>query len=372
MRILQIGGMAGPGPIAGGVWRVAEMQALALADAGHDVTLVGEWLDATPPSSPNKRLLSVKPLFPGAGYRALYAKDLHATLKEFSDVDVAHIHLARDYTATRSLAFMRKHGVPTVVQAHGMISTPNKAATKAYDSIFKRLYLAGPSKWLALTDAERAALMKYGVDERQMADVSNAVALPSRHWNPGHSRLFSFVSRLHPRKQADVFVRAGLQVLSEGAPAQFAIAGPDQGHGELVRRLIDSSSSRERFSLMGPMDHDSVQQLLAETFALVLPSRDEIAPMIVLEACAMGVPVILTSDCGLAAIVSDYGAALVVEPDDHSVAQAMATLLNSPDLAQQLSRNARRLFQERWSTPALVGQLEGIYAEVSKASGVLS
>lgn len=369
MRILQIGGMAGPGPIAGGVWRVAEMQALALADAGHDVTLVGEWLDETPPTSSSRRLLRVKPLFPGAGYRALYAKDLHATLKEFSDVDVAHIHLARDYTATRSLAFMRKHGVPTVVQAHGMISAPKKAATRAYDAVFKRLYLAAPSKWLALTLAEHAALVEYGVDKSRVSDVSNAVAPPSREWNPGGARLFSFVSRLHPRKQADVFVRAGLKVLSEGAEAQFAIAGPDQGHGELVCRLIDSSSAPERFSLMGPMNHDSVQQLLAESYALVLPSRDEIAPMIVLEACAMGVPVILTSDCGLAEIAADYGAALVVEPDDHSVAQAMSALLTSPELAQQLSRNARRLFQERWSTPALVGHLEGIYAEVSNISG---
>ncbi|MET3932805.1 glycosyltransferase [Arthrobacter sp. OAP107] len=369
MRILQIGGMAGPGPIAGGVWRVAEMQALALADAGHDVTLVGEWLDNQPPSSANRRLLSVRPLFPGAGYRALFAKDLHATLKEFSDVDVAHIHLARDYTSTRSLAFMRKQGVPTVVQTHGMISTPSKAATKAFDSVFKRLYLTAPSKWLALTLAERVALVDYGVDECNVTDVSNAVSRPSRQWTLGPSRLFSFVSRLHPRKQADVFVRAGLEVLSEGGQAEFTVAGPDQGHGGVVRQLIESSSAREKFSLVGPIDHDSVQQLLAETYALVLPSRDEIAPMIVLEACAMGVPVVLTSDCGLAKIVSDYGAGLVVEPDDHSVAKAMKALLKSPDLAQQLSGNARRLFEERWSTPALVGQLECIYAEVSEPSG---
>ena len=42
--MLQIGGLAGPGAVAGGVWAVARMQSAALVRRGAAVELVGGWL----------------------------------------------------------------------------------------------------------------------------------------------------------------------------------------------------------------------------------------------------------------------------------------------------------------------------------------
>ena len=140
-----------------------------------------------------------------------------------------------------------------------------------------------------------------------MRRVVNATADPGTAWEDPQTPTFLFVSRLAPRKQPTVFVEAAIALLREGSEARFVVAGPDQGELESRAPLIDASGFQDRFDLPGELTEPQVLEALAHATAVVLPARHEPYPMVIIEAAAVGTPIILTSECGLAAALAEGG-----------------------------------------------------------------
>jgi glycosyltransferase involved in cell wall biosynthesis len=363
MKVVQIGGLAGPGGIAGGVWAVAETQAQLLESLGHEVRLLGGWLGKPEADTPVVRLLRLRRPFPGAKLRGLWSPYLARFLKEtVLDADIVHVHLSRDFLTTFSLLWLRRRGIPVVVQTHGMVAPGGGLAVRLFDIVFKRLFLTSPVKWLALTRSEHENLKRFGVDESRISSIPNTVRPLVHHWQAPAKPLFVFVSRLHARKQPDVFVMAAIKYLKTGRSGAFKIAGPDQGQLAPLESMISASGYDGEIQVQGALSPDASFALMAGATALVLPSRGEIAPMVVLEAASMGTPIILTADSGLSADFRANDAALVVEPDIDSVAEAMCRLADDATLGASLSVRALALFKARWSQSAMTDVLEHQYA----------
>ena len=110
LAVLQVGGLAGPGAAAGGVWVVARTQSDALAGLGAEVELLGGWLGVLPdsqsaPATARKgrltvpvRLFRMRRPVPRAGLRAPISLALPRHVRRATAVaDVAHVHLCRDF-----------------------------------------------------------------------------------------------------------------------------------------------------------------------------------------------------------------------------------------------------------------------------------
>jgi glycosyltransferase involved in cell wall biosynthesis len=246
-----------------------------------------------------------------------------------------------------------------------MLSKSSKFTTRAFDLFARRAYLDAPRRWLVLTDPEEAALLEYGVDRTLMRRVNNGAPDPHVRHARGDQLRFSFVSRLHPRKQPEVFVLAAGMLLDVGLDATFVVAGPDQGAEQVARNAANSTGRPTSFEFPGPFTTDQTYSELATTTALVLPSVGEIAPMIAIESASVGTPLILTSDCGLAAEFEESNAALVVAPTPNAIAEAMMRIAQDAALAAAIGRNARALYERKWSMAALGTSLRTIYAEVT-------
>jgi glycosyltransferase involved in cell wall biosynthesis len=338
------------------------------------VELIGGWFDEPPPSA---EFLRLRELFPGAGLRGLYASGLRVFLENYArGADLIHIHLSRDHFTNTALDVLSD--LPIVVQPHGMISSAQSVTTRAFDLLFKRRYLRTPLRWFAITDDESRDLIGYGVPPSDLVRVENAVEEPIGvqvdlpHVNSEPT--FSFISRLHPRKQPDVFVKAATRSLSK-ASARFRVVGPDQGSLAAVSELIRASEEPSRFELVGAVDRLGAAAEVARADVIVLPSRGEIAPMIAIEAAAAGKAIILTRDCGIADAFAAADAALIVEPEVGAVAEAMTQLATSGSLRTLLGLQARGLFEDRWSLPALGETLEREYANtlaVARRDGVVA
>src|SRR3954463_9897948 len=99
VNVLQVGGVAGPGALAGGVWAVARMQSAALARRGATVELIGGWLGALPAAGADshERIFPVRRPFRGAHLRGLIGVGLvrHVWHRSRS-ADVVQLHLCRD------------------------------------------------------------------------------------------------------------------------------------------------------------------------------------------------------------------------------------------------------------------------------------
>lgn len=375
--VLQVGGLAGPGAAAGGVWVVAQMQSDALAAAGAEVELVGGWLGSLPrkdsePARPLRgteatqavaaRLFRMHRPVPGAGLRApISLAFLRHVRRSAPAADVAHVHLCRDFVTCISTLFLGRSGTPVVAQTHGMLLPPGRRALRMFDLLITRQVLRIPALWLTLTEDEERGLAQLGVDPGRLRRVVNATPEPAQAWSDPEKPVFLFAARLAPRKQPAVFVQAALEALDAGLDARFVVAGPDQGEAGKVQALVAHSGYADRFELAGELEPAQVRDRMAGCTAYVLPALSEPYPMTVLEAASLGAPLILTEQCGLAELMDRQEAAVVVEPSVPAVRDAMLRLAGDHAERERIGRNARKVHRENWSTEALAQDLMDAY-----------
>lgn len=370
LNVLQIGGLAGPGAAAGGVWAVARTQRAALAALGESAELVGGWLGRVPAAAHREdehdqvTLFRVRRPFPGARLRGLVSLRLprYAAARAAS-ADVVQVHLCRDFITTAATVLLSRSSTPVIAQSHGMLVPSRSLLIRIYDALITRRLVRVPRLWLTLTEDEERGLQQLGVDPVRMRRVVNAAAAPDREWADPEQQVYLFAARLASRKQPAVFVQAALQALDRGLDARFVLAGPDQGEGDRIRALISESAHAERFQLSGELSPAQVQNAMASCTAYVLPALREPYPMSVIEAAAGGTPLIVTTECGLAADLAAGDAAVLADPTTDAFCEAVLDLAANPDRRAELGSNARRVHQRLWSTRALAEDLRKLYLE---------
>ena len=112
--------------------------------------------------------------------------------------------------------------------------------------------------------------------------------------------------------------------------------------------------------------HDHVMVAFRHCLFAVLPSIClDACPTTVLEAMASGRPVVATTTGGITDMIVDGENGILVPPgDDHKLAEAMARLLNDTELRARLAVGAQERVQ-RFTSSAVVGRLEAVYARVA-------
>ena len=92
-------------------------------------------------------------------------------------------------------------------------------------------------------------------------------------------------------------------------------------------------------------------------------------PVSVIEACAMGLPVVATNVGGIPNLLTDGETALLVpDDDDEAMVSAVTRLLQDPELAGRLSANGRKL-AESFSWEQLHPQWEKLFSKLMAPSG---
>ena len=90
-------------------------------------------------------------------------------------------------------------------------------------------------------------------------------------------------------------------------------------------------------------------------------------PFAILEAFALGVPVIGTAIGGIPELVSDGETGRLVPPNDaRALARAIQTVHSDPDLAFAMGRNARALIERRFAAAPAIERMESLYAELRR------
>jgi glycosyltransferase involved in cell wall biosynthesis len=156
-----------------------------------------------------------------------------------------------------------------------------------------------------------------------------------------------FAGRLTAQKSLPLGIEAARRA---GVALAIAGDGPD--------RAALESAGGARF--LGPLPRGRVLALFRAGDAALLSSSWENFPHTVVEALAVGTPVIATRTGGVAEVVSDGENGLVVEPEDvDALAAAIARFFEDADLAARLRSNAAASV-ERYSVEAIFGRLEEI------------
>nr|MDJ0992905.1 glycosyltransferase family 4 protein [Dinoroseobacter sp.] len=159
---------------------------------------------------------------------------------------------------------------------------------------------------------------------------------------PDGSPRFLFIARLLADKGVREYVAAAKQLKSDFPDAEFRILGPLDPNPEGIERAeIDTWTKEGTVTYLG--ETDDVRPFLSDASVFVLPSyyREGI-PRSILEAMAMGRPVVTTTLPGCGDTVQDGVSGYLVAPRDASaLAEAMRGFLNEPQLAKTMGLKAR-------------------------------
>ena len=191
---------------------------------------------------------------------------------------------------------------------------------------------------LGLILAQQGYLLKgSGIDLTEFAPVP----LPGRVDAP----VFLMIARLLPEKGVREFVEAARQVRQLHPLAQFRVLGPYQ-----IRKSAGiSEADMANWVAEGVVDYlgtaNDVRPAIADADVVVLPSYyPEGAPRCLIEAAAMGRPLITTDTPGCRDVVGSDGAGVLCAPRDvESLTAALLHLLRAgPDHRARMGRLARR------------------------------
>ena len=157
-------------------------------------------------------------------------------------------------------------------------------------------------------------------------------------------RLF-WMRSFHPIYNPMMAIRTLAKLRLTFPDANLVMGGQDKdGHESNVRRLVKEFELGDFVRFVGFMDLEmKLREGKAADIFINTNSVDN-TPVSVIEACAMGLPVVSTDVGGIPDLLTEGETALLVPVDDHeAMSQALIKLLTDQSLAERLSANGRRL-----------------------------
>ncbi|HXJ17583.1 MAG TPA: glycosyltransferase [Candidatus Polarisedimenticolia bacterium] len=296
-----------------------------------------------------------------------------ASLRRF---DLVHFYGLYDMLGPAVSYFCRRGQTPYVIEPMGMYRPIDRSFRLKL--IWRRNM--GQAFWrnaaviIATSEMERQELLDDGVSPEKLViryngiDADSYASLPPRGkfralWKvPAEQPLILFLSRLIPRKGADILIEAFAEVCPD--LGWLVIAGPEgePGYRSYLENRAKEFGVQARVIFTGPLYDDDKKAVMADANLFALPSRYENFANAAAEAMACGTPIIVSNSCGIRSLVEGK-AGLVIAPEKVALAQALRRMLDDKVLYARLKEGCRRI-ADQLSWDRLTGQMEGHYAEV--------
>ncbi|MHA1130423.1 MAG: glycosyltransferase family 4 protein [Candidatus Helarchaeota archaeon] len=237
--------------------------------------------------------------------------------------------------------------------------------------IEKRLY-ERTTKIIALTDYfQKIMENRYHVTSKKIEIIPNMVNIEEymrkRIENNGPSKkmmansFLLFVGRLEKEKGVEQLIRSFKQISETMKTLKLAIVGTGTHKKQLIE-LKQTLDLDKKLQIMGKIREEQLTMLLKSATALILPSEYEIMPTIVLEAWAVGCPVISNKYPGYFTLLHHRRNCLLYENKiPEGLGTQLKTLLLNATLKQSLIRLAKELINSKYASSIVTNQILKVY-----------
>lgn len=213
--------------------------------------------------------------------------------------------------------------------------------------------------------AAKLEIIPNGID---VTPYENAVPLDLAELGvPSGRKAIVFVGRLHEQKDLAALISAAPNFLGQLPEHDLVLVG-EGPQRRYLSRLAASLGIGHR--VHWPGWRPEVPAILAAAEMLVLPSRWEGMPSVLLEAMAAGKPVVATRAEGVAEVLGDLAAEQTVAVGDvRGLTRRIVQLAQSPPLAQRLGQENRQRILAHFSLQEMVHRYERLYARLAHSTG---
>jgi glycosyltransferase involved in cell wall biosynthesis len=198
--------------------------------------------------------------------------------------------------------------------------------------------------------------------------IYNGVSLienPSTSSRPASGRIvIGTACRLVPPKGLMDLLEAMILLRAEFPNIRLEIAGSGQQQADLERE-VDRLNLTDHVQFLGWQS--DLRSVLRTWDIFVLPSRNEGAPIAVLEAMSEGLPVVATNVGGLPELIEHGHSGFLIPPcDPLALARQLRVLVLEPELRQVQGAAGRSRVNKHFTVDRMVKQIQTVYADFNK------
>ena len=302
------------------------------------------------------------------GRPALTLRPLYTSIPFLTRYDVVHCQYGPNGEAVgalvKRLGFQQR--LVTTFHRYDL-----RLAEEQGSTIFEELRRQGDC-FLSISSHTREALLRLGFDPAKIVyhpvGIDTRLFLPSDRAASRSSRQvrIATVARLVPQKDLHTGIRAIARLVRTvpGLQVRYDIVGGGPLRDELTQ-LAEALGLGGVVHFHGPLPQDRVVEILGLSDIFLLPSRDEVLPVSLMEAQAMGLPAIASAVAATAEIVLDGRSGFLVPPGDpDAIAAKLQLLIEHPERRGEFGLRGRRHIVAHFDIDILNDRLVEIYRRV--------
>lgn len=293
-------------------------------------------------------------------------------LKNKKRFDIIHIHSYIYFSSFQAILISKLLHIPIILTLHGGVQTKKfKAKTKSeklqlffknyiYDKLWGHFVLKAPNIVSSVSKKDLELIGSvFNVSRSENYWIPNAVnpEIFKKGMNL-EKKYISFIARLSFVKGFDLFIQL-MEKINEKIPNIPILV---LGNGE-YKPLIEKSNLNITYLYNIPLER--LIEIYNSTKLLVMTSRYEGLPTIILEAMSCQVPIISSDVGGISEIIKDKTTGYILDLDDlNSAANNIIQIINEPDQTEKITRTAYDLIQKKFSWDHVSKQIYQLYKKL--------
>jgi len=277
------------------------------------------------------------------------------------DVDLVHAHLPATGILARVTA-----GVPVVYTEHNVVTSYRLPTRLANRATYSR-----NAAVIAVSDAVAATLGSYpGPDvmviENGVSATLDPKAVSAARGELGvasDQTLIVHVGNIRPHKGQANLTAAVVELVKTHPDVMVVSIGGEKFEGDLARvqEAAEAAGVSDKLQFLGRRPDARAFTEAADIY--VNPADFEGLPVSILEAMALGRPIVATDVGGVPSIINHDTGVLVPAKNPVALAKAIAALIDDPDKAAMLGKGARTLVEADFGLEQMITRTEAVYAE---------
>ena len=295
---------------------------------------------------------------------------LQSLIKE-DNFNIAHIHLYAPDSCRTAILAASMAGIRVITTEHN-----NSIKTTFRLNVLKKLNQHLIHKIIAVSEAVRERLIQErGIDSMKIRCIPNGV--DSTHYNKNNfsvnliedlksnftfnksTLLIGMIGALHRNKGYNYLLLAAKSIIKKHPNTKLIFIGEGDFREEL-EKITQHLNFKKNIEFLGYIEEVSPYYLIFDIF--VLPSLVEGMPLCVLEAMAMGVPVIATAVDGSKELVLDGETGLLVQPkNETALSEAMEYMIENPEKVKEMANAGKRRIRDKYSLQRNIEQTFNLY-----------
>lgn len=286
------------------------------------------------------------------------------------DVVLCHFGPMGDIAVKCRLSGALQGKIATVFHGYDLTSYPRQFGGQVYKLLFKHCDICLPislywkNKLIEMgCDERKIKVHRMGVDSKQFNNMN------THKRKNGSIRILS-IARLVEKKGIEYGIKAISLICDRYPDIRYTIAGDGPLRAEL-QELIDRLNLSKNVQLLGWANQSEVTKLMLNSDILITPSitanngDKEGIPVVLMEAQAMGLPVISTYHSGIPELIMDgHNGYLVEERNASALAEKILALIECESKIKDFKINGKKFVEKNYNINNLNSELEQIFSQM--------